>query len=240
MRSAFVLVAALVPLSPAWSAEPRWEEVSDSDGIVVWQREVPGTSLVEFRGRGLVKASIRHLIAMLRDQERKTEWMANCVGNHAIQYLSKNKMIIYNRTGSPAPLVDDRDVVLESEAVFDLKTRSVEISFRETTHPKMPPIEDVVRMPKTRGYWRLEHKDDHLTMVTYQVQADPGGSIPNWLVNWASKGLPHKTIEGMRAQVTKGGYAEQLAYLDATYDWEALAAEAKLLATATATSARSK
>ncbi len=231
------LALALIP-SAGWAAEPKWEELSDDDGIVVWQREVPGTSQVEFRGRGTVKSSVKHLIAIIRDQERKTEWMANCVGNHAIQYVSKNKMVIYNRTGSPAPFVDDRDVVLESDADFDLKARSVTISFRETTHAKMPPVEDVVRMPKTRGFWKLEYKDANLTMVTYQVQADPGGSIPQWVVNWASKGLPRKTIEGLRTQAAKGGYEDQHRYLEATYDWAGLEAEARALATGTSSTAK--
>lgn len=239
-RALAPLAALALAPATAWAAEPKWEELSDDDDIVVWQREVPGTSQVEFRGRGTVKASVKHLIAIIRDQERKTEWMANCVGNHAIQYVSKSKMVIYNRTGSPAPFVDDRDVVLESDATFDLAKRSVEITFRETTHPKMPPVEDVVRMPKTRGFWRLEYKDTDLTMVTYQVQADPGGSIPQWVVNWASKGLPRKTIEGLRTQAAKGGYEQQHAYLDATYDWKAMEAEARALAAGTTTSSAAK
>lgn len=235
---AALLLVTLLASSSAHAAEPTWEQVSDDDEITVWQREVPGTSLVEFRGRGPVRASIKNLIAVLRDQDRKTEWMGNCVANHAVQYVSDKRMILYNRVGSPAPLVDDRDVVLESEASFDLATRTVELRFRETTHPKMPPVEGVVRMPKTRGFWRLEYRGPELTEVTYQVQADPGGSLPQWLVNWASKGLPHQTIMGLRRQATRGGYEQQLAYLEAAYDWESLEAQARALATHTSTRAK--
>lgn len=240
LSSLGTILALIAVAAPARASEAKWEELSNEDGIVVWSREVPGTSLVEFRGRGLVKSPIKHLIAILRDQDRKTEWMANCVGNHAIEYLPGNKMVIYNRVGSPAPLVDDRDTVLQTEARFDVAARTVELSFQETKHPKMPAVEDVVRMPKTRGFWRLEYKDPNLTMVTYQVQADPGGSIPQWVVNWASKGLPRKTLEGLRVQATKGGYESQHAFLEAAFDWKGIEAEARAASTRTSTAVVTK
>jgi hypothetical protein len=164
--------------------------------------------------------------------------MANCVANRAVAYVAKDKMIIYNRVGSPAPFVDDRDMVLASDAVFDLRARSIELRFREITDPRVPPVDGVVRMPKTRGYWRLQYHEDEVTDVTYQVQADPGGSIPQWLVNMASKGLPLHTIQGLRRQAQKGGYEKELAFLDAALDWPRLEAEARALASHTSTTAQ--
>ncbi len=39
------------------------------------------------------------------------------------------------------------------------------------------------------------------TLVEYQVHANPGGSLPDWLANVASKKLPHDTLIGLRRQV---------------------------------------
>jgi len=72
MRCWVTIALSLVLVGPAVAAPP-WEQISDDDGIVVWQREVPETSLVEFRGRGLVKAPLKKILAVLRDQKRKTE-----------------------------------------------------------------------------------------------------------------------------------------------------------------------
>ena len=36
--------------------------------------------------------------------------------------------------------------------------------------------------------------------------ADPGGSLPDWLANFASKTLPRDTIAGLRKQVTRASY----------------------------------
>jgi hypothetical protein len=46
--------------------------------------------------------------------------------------------------------------------------------------------------------------------VEYQVDADPGGSLPHSLVRSASKDNPIRTIEALRTQVerTRGSYAQ--------------------------------
>lgn len=215
-----LLIAALSLLGAHPARAQSWEEISSEEGITVWQREVAGTSLVEFRGRGLVKASIQRIAAVLRDQEKKTEWMANCVGNGAIQYHSTNRIIVYNRTGSPAFFISDRDVVLDTNVEFLPEEKTLHISFKNTQHPKKPPVDGVVRMPKLKGFWRLVYKGPDSTEVTYQVQADPGGALPKWLVNWASKGLPFNTLKNLRTQVTKPGYDKELMIVEASFDWE--------------------
>ena len=43
--------------------------------------------------------------------------------------------------------------------------------------------------------------------------ANPGGALPNWLVNYVSGDLPFKTIEGLRAQVKRRHYPEFEAHI---------------------------
>jgi len=224
----------LLALAGPASAAPQWEQLTDEDGIVVWQREVVGTSLVEFRGRGVVKAPLKKILAVLRDQKRKTEWMASCAENRAIERLPGNRMIIYNRTDSPNFIVSDRDVVLDAAATHDLAKRTVTLNFKETSDPRQPPVDGVVRMPKVRGSWHMQYLGPVLVEVTYQVQADPGGSLPNWLVNWASADIPRHSLLGLRDQVTKNGYDEELAAIEAAFDWSSL----EQMKTASATVAR--
>lgn len=203
----------------ATAAEPEWEELFEDEGITVWRREIPGTSLVEFRGRGDVEASIVRVAAVVREDDRKVEWMKNCAGAATLQYGAAGSGIVYNRTGSPAPFIDDRDIVLDVKSAVSAADKTLRVDFAQTTHPKMPPVEGVVRMPQLRGHWLLRQVGPNRTNVTYQVRADPGGSLPKWLVNWVNKKLPYHTIAGLRDQTKKPGYDKVDQIVIGSYDW---------------------
>lgn len=221
MSARSVLFAlALLCFAPPVFAQ-GWEKVGDSKGIVVWQRPVHGTSLVEFRGRGLVEVNIKKVLAVLADHERKVEWMYQCAESRLIQAFDPRRLILYNRTSSPYPLISDRDVVVEAQVQFWADKKQIRIDAWNVEHKLMPEVDGAVRMPKVLLSWILVQKDENTTEVTYEVQADPGGSIPKWLVNLASKNLPLRSIENLRKQVKKD-YSQQLALVEASYDWDAV------------------
>jgi hypothetical protein len=57
-------------------------------------------------------------------------------------------------------------------------------------------------MPFIRGHWILTAvRGGKATEVEYQVHANPGGSLPDWIANLASKKLPQQTLLGLRKQV---------------------------------------
>jgi hypothetical protein len=215
-----LVLSALCLLGTSTARAQSWEEISNDDGITVWQREVPNTSFVEFRAKTTIQASIVALTAVLRDNDRKTEWLQNCSANTVIQWHGSDRAIIYNRTQSPAFFISDRDVVMDIKARLIPEERAMHISAEATKHPKGPEIEGVVRIPRLSGYWHLVYKAPQLTEVTYQMQVDPGGSLPAWLVNWASKSIPGGTLVRLRDQVKKPIYEKDLAIVEGMYDWD--------------------
>ncbi len=196
--------------------------MSNEDGVRVERRTVEGTSLVEFRGRGLVEAPLLEVAAVIRDNDRKTEWMANCQSNYPVRWRSSTSAIVYHRVGSPAFFISDRDTVMDVRAEWAKEKRELTVSFFAVTDPKTPVRDDAVRMPELRGFWRLRYVSPKRTDVTYQVFADPGGSLPRWLVNWASRDIPLHSIGGLRAQVTKAGYEKDRAILELAFDLSVL------------------
>jgi hypothetical protein len=57
-------------------------------------------------------------------------------------------------------------------------------------------------MPRLVGFYRLRKLTDRQTEVTYQVEADPGGSLPRWLATRIARDLPHETLARLRARVS--------------------------------------
>ena len=62
-------------------------------------------------------------------------------------------------------------------------------------------VKGVVRIPYLDGFWLLEKIDDNKTKVTYQVHADPGGTIPAWLANATAVNNPYETLRNMRVNI---------------------------------------
>jgi hypothetical protein len=178
-----------------------WERVSNSDGILVERRQVPGTNLKEFRGRGIVQAPLGRVLAIIRDAPHRCEWMAQCADDYVVEENEATRVqISYHRTKAPWP-VADRDSINRAEMRVDPAGHRVFLPFSAISHPKVPPVKDVVRMPFLRGHWILQPLNGgSATDVEYQVHANPGGSLPEWIANLASKKLPLLTIVGLRKQ----------------------------------------
>jgi len=218
---AAALVAAFVAASLAAPAIARadaskdagWQQIKQSDGITVYRHVVEGSPLKEFRGSGTIDAPVAAILAVFNDVPHATEWMDSCNGSRSVADISDSEKVVYNRTHAPWP-VADRDAVLHNVARFDDKEQRVELDFWSVEDSKEPPVKGVVRMPFLRGHWILwPSADGKTTRVEYQVHANPGGALPNWLVNYVSRDLPFKTIEGLRAQVKRRHYPEFEAHM---------------------------
>jgi len=211
---AFVAASLGAPaIAHADAGDAGWQQIKQSDGITVYKRVVEGSPLKEFRGRGTIDAPVAAILAVFNDVPHATEWMDSCNGSRVVENGSDTEKVVYNRTHAPWP-VADRDAVLHNVARFDEAARKVELDFWSVDDAKAPPVKGVVRMPFLRGHWILwPSADGRTTRVEYQVHANPGGALPNWLVNYVSRDLPFKTIEGLRAQVKRRHYPDFEAHM---------------------------
>jgi hypothetical protein len=202
-----------------------WERVSNGDGILVERRTVPGTNLKEFRGRGVVEAPLGRVLAIIRDAPHRCEWMPQCAEDYVVEENEAERVqISYHRTKAPWP-VADRDSTNRAELRVDLTKRRVFLPFEAVAHPKVPPVKGAVRMPFLRGHWILQPTSGGgATDVEYQVHADPGGSLPEWIANLASKKLPLLTLAGLRKQSKARSYPAFEAQIASSTEAKQLAA----------------
>ncbi|MEL6179291.1 MAG: START domain-containing protein [Myxococcota bacterium] len=203
-----VLLSA-ISMTAAADDKPKWEKIAKERGVTVWEKEVPGRDLPVFRGVTVMKERMVDILAVLDDPEGATEWVHNCTANRLIKRTNGLDRILYTLTDAPWP-VADRDVVVDARVKLNTKRKEVTIAFKSVDGKKynLNEVADVVRMPKLKGYYKLRILDENRTRVEYVVDADPGGSLPAWLVTQASRDLPLETLVELRKQVkkTKGRY----------------------------------
>ncbi len=202
----FAVLLAVFPVAGA-RAEEGWVQDADEKGVVVTTRTDPGRSLPMFRGVTTLDAGVFEILAVLDDITRFTEWMADCTAARVVKKISELERIEYNRIAAPWP-VSDRDTTIRSWLTATPSKGDVWARFQAISVPEQPAVSGVVRMPRLEGFYHLEGIDLGHTKVTYQVDADPGGLLPKWLVKLTTRKLPIETLVGLRNQVikTRGQY----------------------------------
>jgi START domain len=198
--SLLTLLCSFLLTAPRALADTPWVQVDDDDGIRTWQREVPGQELPSFRGQATIDAPVEAIRAVIDDVARHTDWMQNCEAAALVKRISADEAIVYNRTGTPWP-VWDRDVVLHAEFRWDAAGQVLTLSFRATDPQRYPLPDRTVRMPHLEGYYRIERVGPRQSRVTYEVNADVGGSLPRWLAKRSAREMPYKTLDRLRARV---------------------------------------
>jgi hypothetical protein len=207
----------------------EWEAVRDEDGISVRRRAVPGSPLHEFQGRAIVDAPIPAVLGVIDDAEHRKEWMSQCVASWTVERNGDKLQISYFRNGAPWP-ISDRDGAMRGEVTVDVPHRFVRIDITAVPHPKVPVNDGIVRFPYLKGHWLFRPVNaGKATSVEYQIHADPGGSLPNWVINWVSKKLPYETLRNLREQVKKRQYPEFVKHIQSLPEFhdfaEAIAAD---------------
>ena len=181
---------------------PEWESIANESSIEVFQRKVPGSSFVSFKGVGIVDASIYDVYSVIFDIRNKTKLLSNCGDYQLLKFKSMGNLVVYTRTQAPFVLISDRDTVLETKVDFQPNSKTIYARFKKGDDTLMPPPDDAVRTKELQGGWTLEVLSPTSTKVTYEVNANPGGLLPAWLVNLGSRKLPLKTLMNLRSQVT--------------------------------------
>lgn len=185
MLALFSLGSSLLPQE--WSLE------LDKEGIVVYTREYEGSSLDEFKAITTLDYPINEVVATLKDASAVKEWSPNTSESKLIK-TEGNVQYRYTINDAPFP-IDDRDSYIK--LTFTESATQVKIDI--TAVPDYGPHkDDYVRITESTGHYLLEKIGSSKTKITYQLHAEPGGSIPGWLANAASTDVPFNALRGLR------------------------------------------
>ena len=173
-----------------------WHLKKNKNGISIYTRPAEHSKLNEFKGIVVLNTPVDALVKTLKDADNLTKWVPDC-GTSKLVKIEGNDQYHYLVTKAPFPLLD-RDSYIH----FKYTTIDNGVKVDIEALPSYKPEKDgLVRVPYCKGYWQLEKQSDQQTKVTYQVSADPGGSIPAWLANTASVSTPFKTLKNLREYV---------------------------------------
>jgi hypothetical protein len=181
-------------------AQDGFEAVRVQEGIYSFQRVRHGDALPVFRARMRIPSDVWTVLAVLEDVNRACEWTAHCTEMRKLHTLSAQEIVVYARMDAPWP-VRDRDIV--TRVRVEPEARNLIIARIDGVDtPGTPPRPGVVRMPSMHAAYRFRSLSEREVEVTYDVEVDPGGTLPDWLKTLVSRDLAHDTIARLAARVT--------------------------------------
>ena len=196
--SVLAALLCLTSLAPAfWPAgmQDGWTLKRDGDEMWVYTRARAGSDIKEVKLVMEVDASIEAINAVLNDATRQPEWVFRCLeGRDLGGDVGAGGWYYYSRIDMPWPM-DDRDVVGK---VTGGQSGAIYTSHTVAAPGRTPEVDGVVRITDFDVDTSYRDLGEGRTEVTYQLHSEPGGKVPDWLVNlFVDKG-PVETMTRLR------------------------------------------
>jgi len=192
---AFALLSA-IPLQAA-----DWELVRKDPDLALYEKEMPGSDIVAFKFDGELNAPIDKVAAVILDYRRTPEWVDHLEESLLLRQVSSTEFVEYTHIGTPF-VMKDRDFVLRVKVEFSRLERKLMIT-NESTEDPSAPAHGYVRGNVVGSTFVLSAIDAGHTRLSGEINADPMGSVPKWIVNLFQKEWPRSTFDHIQAQLKK-------------------------------------
>ena len=170
----------------------------------MFTRNVADSKIKAIQIRSVINASLSQLVAVILDIDATAEWAPGTKSAVILQRPGPAELYYYSEVRFPWP-ASNRDFVAHLRVMQDPVTKTVTV--HSANIPDRAPLKKgVVRVLHAVGKWTIVPKEKNRLEVLYELLADPGGSIPAWVVNLLSTRSPLEAFTRLRAQVTKPAY----------------------------------
>jgi hypothetical protein len=185
----------LIIIGGTQSQADDWTLEKQADGIDVYTRPVAGSYIKEFKGEGVVGVDVEDIVGLLRDAGRFKDWFPNTSESRLVK-REGDTSYQYSVMATPWP-ISDRDNVFRSVTTRDESTGRVEITVNAA--PTEVPIQDGRhRVTRAKGSWQLTPQGPERTLVTFIMHLEPGGGLPDWMVNARIVATPFEALMNLR------------------------------------------
>ena len=201
-KSALLAAALLMVGANAFAADRPWTLRKSADGVEISSRPAIGSPINEIRSATRMKASLDSIIGLIRDYAARPKWDDMC-GEVRILKMGPATETVYVQSKLPWP-VTDRDLVMNVEWKQDPATGIV-YQHAYGVPDAAPAHEGRVRMASFTNDWTFTPMADGTVAVESIAHADPGGPMPNWMINKLSADAPLQAMIKIK-QLAEQGY----------------------------------
>jgi hypothetical protein len=201
-RAAPLLAAGVALLFLTHLNAADWTRVGGRDGIEIYRRDMPGSALVAFRGEGTIEAPLWKVAAILLDTRRAPEWADSLKESRVVKRLGPTEYEEYNHLGMPL-ILKDRDFLSKVVIEIHPERKSLVLAYVPAEDPDVPRTHFVRGEIESGSFEVTSIEPGRRSRLRAEIQADPKGAIPSWVVNFFQKSWPLNTFQHIRLQAAK-------------------------------------
>jgi START domain len=180
-----------------------WKLAKEEDGIKVYYRKIEGKNLNEIKIQSVFNCNLSTLVAALGDVPKYKEWVYATKEAKTLKKISNREVIYYDAIDFPWPL-NNRDLVIHAKVMQSTDNKIVKVSLN-SQNDLYPEQKGIVRIKFFKAEYVLSPQKDKV-MVDYILSSDPGGMLPDPVVNLALEQGPVKTMQSLKKMIAKGTY----------------------------------
>lgn len=182
----------------------EWQQVSDNDGITVYQKSEPGDGL-SLKGETVIPARLDDVVNIMKDNNLAHLWIPRVASRRDLYQISDMERVEYTHVAMPWP-VTDRYFINRAKS-----TRLANGQMRIFVQSLDNPDSKYFEADKVLGF--LHYSEIMLTPVdngtgthiSIEINSDPRGLLPKFLVHAAQRNWPIDFFTGLTGMLTKAG-----------------------------------
>ena len=207
-----IILVLLSSLLPVWAySQTQWQLRKNEDGIKVFSGNAENSEFKMIKVECTLDATPATLIALLKDIDKKHEWVYSSKESEVLKINNPTDFIFYAQVAVPWPFLD-RDYIAHM-TINQVSNNFVTIDVKSEPN-KLPTKQGIIRVVNHGAHWDINDLGNGKSKVVYTVSFDPGGAIPAWLSNLFVIKAPFETFQTIRTKV------QQPKYRNAAFDFK--------------------
>lgn len=174
----------------------EWTLRKNEDSIQVYTAFSENSKFKKIRADFTLRAGRKELFEKLLNADKYVDWQYKTLQSRVLQRISASEIIYYNEVDAPWP-VSNRDLVIRLK--IEETPHNPEFRILTWSEPGIVAVKDgVIRVPASRGEWKITELREGKLKIRFEMQIDPGGDVPAWLVNLTSALAPYQTFLNLK------------------------------------------
>ena len=175
----------------------------DSEGVKVYLCENPESSFKTIIVELDVPATLSQYAAVVLNVENYINWQYKVANQKILEQVSKTELVYYSEVETPWP-ASNRDYIFH--LLMEQDPNSLVINLFLSAEPEyLPENKGIVRIPFAKSHLTVTPLDAGNVRVRYELDINPGGEVPAWIINMFAANAPWQTYVNFRDQVINQG-----------------------------------
>jgi ribosome-associated toxin RatA of RatAB toxin-antitoxin module len=206
MWKRLLLLCVLLRAGVGFSQDNGWKLSVVKDDIRIYTRPVLNSKIKAIKVECNLPVHPAQLVAAIMDIDASEQWVYHSKSARIIKRVSPAELYYYSEVAVPWP-AENREYVSHIMVSQNAKTKVTTIDAPCVTG-MVSPKANIVRITHSIGKWTINPYENNAIKVSYELEVDPAGSVPAWLVNLFATQGPMETFQHLKIHLARREYKD--------------------------------